>query len=430
MSTEIVDFGQFQYLKVPLIVLKQKDKNFFVGTIPAKHFLEIYTVEPAEYDIKSRIEISSEFDDDSDYFDHLITRDKKRISIKAFQRKENNERINEISEFLNSEEYALFPNAIIVTCDLANDYYGFDDYQSFKDYMNSNSRNELYSFLEYSKNTYFLYVPLKEDSLLIIDGQHRVKGLEKTNLDIVKDYDLLVTFIIGYNRSVVAKLFYTINYTQKSVNKSLLYHLTGEFSHEINEITFIHEVVKLLNEVEKSPLYRRIKMLGIIPKAITAYDKKYLSVSQAFLVEQLIKTISKSSERSIYPPVFLYYYKNEEHQVELVRFIINYFAAISHIREADWNDPENSVICKTISIGAFMRVLHFLFTKLFIEEMNSDPIRISEFTQARLVDYLSGIERIDFSKKGEFGGIASSGSLNKLKVRMIESMDYFGIFCI
>jgi hypothetical protein len=70
--------------------------------------------------------------------------------------------------------------------------------------------------------------------------------------------------------------------------------------------------------------------------------------------------------------------------------------------------------------------MQFIFIKLFIDEFKMDPKKIKNITIDNLVSKLNGIENIDFSKGGLFGGVASAGSLNKLKEHIIEHIQYFG----
>lgn len=425
MICEKINIAGSTFLKIELIPFIQKQKHFYIGKIPAKHFLKLYTVEPAEYDIKKQAAFAAEFKDDDEYYMYLVDEDKKRIDSKAFQRKENQKRIKEISNFLNNEDFALFPNSIIATCDLINDYLGISDDSPFDETIVKNAdKNNTLSYLEKNGANNFLFIPYKSESLLVIDGQHRIKGIENCKQETIDNYELLVSFIIEYDRSAIAKLFYTINYTQKSVNKSLLYHLTGEFSHELNEITFMHELVKILNELENSPFKGRIKMLGDVPKELAPDEKKIMSISQAFLIDYLKGSISEKALRSIHQPIFLYYFKNQELQIEIIRFIIRYFSAIRKIKQTDWGNPQKSIICKTISIGAFIKVLHFLFVKIFLTEFNKEPLSIKNVTTENLIDWLTGIEKIDFSNESEFAGVASGGSLNKLKELMIQNISY------
>lgn len=434
VKMEIKKIKKFErdFIKLEILPVTQKAQTFYIGKLPAKEFLKLYTVEPAEYNIEKQIKIAEKFQDEDSYYKYLIQPSEKKIAKREFERKESKTRIKEIKKFLETEKYALFPNTIIVSCDLINNYLDnapdtkFDTLGDSKEIFDE--RPNL-SFLEKSKEGIYIYVPCVEKSILIIDGQHRVRGLELAEPKVSNDYELLISFIIDFDKSVLARLFYTINYTQKSVNKSLLYQLSGEFSYELTETKFMHESVKILNEIEKSPFYKRVKMLGTIPKDISKKDKQNMTVSQAFLIDYLVGTISekKALSRSIYQPIFLYYYKKEKEQIEIIRFLIKYFNAIKQIRKKDWNNPEKSIICKTIGVGAFIRVLYFLYIKMFIHEFKSDPQKIKDIKMEDLIEKLKGIEKVNFDKTGEFGGVGSAGSLNKLMEKLIESISYFEI---
>jgi DGQHR domain-containing protein len=426
METELITINDKEFLKLELFSITQKEKSFFIGKLLTKYIMNIFTVEPTEYDIQLQISNAKSFVDDKEYYNYLITEDRQKIDTKAFQRKESQSRIKEISKFINDEEYAIFPNTIIVTCELLNEHIGVDPSVPFDEkiielYTESNPM----SYLEIINNHTFLYIPYQKNSLLVIDGQHRLKGLNNSKKEITDEYELLLSFIIGYDRSAVANLFYTINYTQKSVNKSLLYHLTGEFSRELDEITFLHETVKILNEIDKSPFYKRIRMLGTVPEKLPPSERERVTVSQAFLIDYLINTISRHAINSIHPPVFLYYYKNENYRIEIIRFVIKYFRAIQNIKCYDWDSPKDSIICKTISIGAFIKVFHYIYIKLFIENYNYDAKEIVKISSDELKKFLNGIENINFSKSGEFGGVASAGTLNKLKEKIVENIKFF-----
>lgn len=291
MNRTIFNFNDSQYLKVELFPIIQKEKLFFFGKIRAKDFLKLYTVEPAEYDLEKHVGFASEFPDDSNYYNFLTNEDKKIIDKKNFQRCEDTVRVLKIKKFLEEEEYALFPNTIIVTCELLNDIFEIAANTSFQNLSKELvAQNKNLSFLEVNENKYALFIPYRKATILIIDGQHRIRGLEEAEKELgdqFEDYELLVSFIIGYDKSTLAKLFYTINYTQKSVNKSLLYHLSGEFSRDLDKITFMHELVKILNEIDKSPFYKKVKMLGSVPRDLPNEVKRNMTISQAFLIDYL-----------------------------------------------------------------------------------------------------------------------------------------------
>jgi len=59
-----------------------------------------------------------------------------------------------------------------------------------------------------------------------------------------------------------------------------------------------------MNELDASPFHNRVKMLGVKPKAATSEEKRLLSISQAFLVDWLLKTLNKNAIKSINSPIF------------------------------------------------------------------------------------------------------------------------------
>ena len=54
----------------------------------------------------------------------------------------------------------------------------------------------------------------------------------------------------------------------------------------------------------------------------------------------------------------------------------------------------------------------------------TNPI-IVDVTVPDLVSKLNGIDKVDFSKVGEYGRVASGGSLNKLRDEIVENIVYF-----
>jgi len=430
MKSELVDIGKNKFLKIEVVPINQKNKNFYLAKMPARFLLDTYTVEPAEYHVDKEATRAAAFTEYAEYFEYRLKEERELIVSKKYERIEKKERVEEIADFLNKDEHALFPNTIIVTCELINASLDYESGRETDVLQVLRETPTTLSFLEEPeepREQTFLYVPYKKKSILIIDGQHRLRGLEEADPSVTDNYEVLVSFILGFSWSVVAKLFYTINYTQKAVNKSLLYHLTGEFSPELDEITFMHETVRALNEVGQSPFFKRVKMLGTVDYNLPVEDRKKMTISQAFLIDYLQSTISKSAMTRIYPPIFLYYYqKRGKWRVEIVRFLMKYFEAIRESRREDWDNPEGSIICNTLGVGAFIRILHFLFVKMFVEEFNKNPSMIADVTVPDLVSKLHGIDKVDFSKTGKYGGVASGGSLNKLRDEIVEKIAYFG----
>ena len=281
------------------------------------------------------------------------------------------------------------------------------------------AENSGFAILVEVDNRFQIFIPRRKNSILIIDGQHRLVGLKGAG-EVKENYDLIVSLLLDYDRSVIAKQFYTINYEQKSVNKSLLYHLTGEFSQDLDEITFLHEVIKLLNENDNSPFFNRIKMLGTAPKYGSIEENKKLTLSQAFLIDYLIYSIKDRKAKSVIQPIFKYYFDNDKYEV--VRFLISYFTAIKKILP-EWNEPDKSILSKTMGVGALLKILNYLFLKIFYEKgLDRDPKGINELKSDYFIKKLRGIENVDLAL---FSGGSSAGTVNQLKIMMIQNIKYF-----
>lgn len=427
MNTQIFNHGGKQYIRVDVVQFLQKGQPFYLAKMKAYDFLKIYTVRPAQYDLLKHSSLAQSFPEDKDYYGYLISEDKENLKSKDFQRDPNFGRVSDIVKYLNTEEYAFFPNTIIANCDLINDdeEFGITEDNSLDDFLKLQNKIDHVGFLYKTEDRYSLVMPFEENSVLVIDGQHRLKGLENSNIDVQHNFDLLITFIIGYDRSIIAKQFYTINYEQKPVNKSLLYQLTGEFSRDVNEFSFMHNAVKLLNELEGSPFYGRVKMLGTTPKNIPQEAKRRLSISQAFLVDSMIRFISKKAINTAYPPIFLKYYQNSDEHIIIVRSLARFFNAVQQIK-TDWNTPEVSVLSKGMGVGALLKVYNLLFPVIFCRELNMSWDNIKDLTVEDYKRFLSGIEQVDFLSDGEFGKAGSAGSINRIKEAIIKSLVYLG----
>lgn len=108
-------------------------------------------------------------------------------------------------------------------------------------------------------------VPLVPAAAQVIDGQHRITGLQQAvdTDQSVGETDLLVTLCIGLSTSQAAKIFLNINTEQKPVPKSLIFDLFGEVvddeNHAVNRAA---DLARDINDDPESPLYKLIKFPG------------------------------------------------------------------------------------------------------------------------------------------------------------------------
>lgn len=417
------------YLLVDVIPVSQKSKEFYLGKIKASDLVEIFSVSPTLYDTKKNISLSESFVSDADYYKHISHDAKEPDENQGAQRLFKQHRAKEIRKFLETEDYPFFPNTIVASCNLINDIgeSDLDISSQYEDFEKLPKKPDLLSFIYQDQATgqFKLLIPKKKEAVLVIDGQHRLKGLQLCSPEYQENYDVLVSFIIGYDRSVVAQQFYTINYEQKAVNRSLLLHLTGEFGQGSEEIIFLHNVVKLLNEHSSSPFQKRIKMLGIAPPDLTPNERKPFSVSQALMIDHMERFIDRRliASRS-YLPIFLYYFQNENHRINIIRFIIKYFSAIREMKN-DWEDPQNSVLSKSVGVGAFLVALHTIFPIMFVRnDWESNPDKFEEVDVNIFKEILKGIENIDFTRSGDIAGDSSLGTVSKIKKVILETINY------
>ena len=110
-----------------------------------------------------------------------------------------------------------------------------------------------------------IIIPLSPSAAQMIDGQHRLAGLEEAMKkdDNIGNRHMLVTLCLGLDTSHAARIFLNINAEQKPVPKSLIFDLFGEVvdddEHAINRAT---DLARDINEDADSALYRLIKFPG------------------------------------------------------------------------------------------------------------------------------------------------------------------------
>ncbi|WP_346857192.1 DGQHR domain-containing protein [uncultured Draconibacterium sp.] len=119
-----------------------------------------------------------------------------------------------------------------------------------------------------------LNLPLQGRRAQILDGQHRIAGMQEAvnkNPQIGK-IEVLVSLCIGLNTQEAAKIFLNINSEQKPVPKSLIYDLFGEAvddkEHAIIRAT---DIIEYLNSSDESPYYQAVKYPGA-PRNIGLID--------------------------------------------------------------------------------------------------------------------------------------------------------------
>jgi len=135
-------------------------------------------------------------------------------------------------------------------------------------------------------------IPLSHAAAQMIDGQHRMKGLEAA-MEVrseVGDENILVSLCIGLSTKQASTIYLNINSEQKPAPKSLIYDLFGESVDDPNHvINRAGDIAQELNDNPESPYFKTIKYpgtprnVGIIDLSIVVSAlKRHLEADGAF----------------------------------------------------------------------------------------------------------------------------------------------------
>lgn len=215
------------------------------------------------------------------------------------------------------------------------------------------------------------------DIAKIIDGQHRIAGLERFDGD---TFEMNVVIFIDMDIEDQAMVFATINLAQTKVNKSLVYDLY-EYTKTRSPQKSAHNIARLVNSRENSPFYGRIKILG---RADPEFRELQI-LTQATFVEALIGMISgnianaqkdrddikrrrrltrateQKSRNLVFRNMFI-----DKKDAEIARVVWRYFTAVKQRWPEAWADLERggSRLPRTNGFRALMRLLPAVYWKL------------------------------------------------------------------
>lgn len=298
------------------------------------------------------------------------------------QRKTNNAKVERIADFLISDPTAMFPTNIVIAIP-----------QQVIDRKEEDNEGNAIIVL----NPIVSEELNKSDGdvfLTIIDGQHRIKGIEraierlkesisnpdeaaeleknKSILQRLLNLELIVTFFIDPILEYQAMIFSTINKTQTKVPENLVFSLFGLTKDDTPQKTSL-EVVLALNGLGKSPFYNRIKLVG------GNYKRgEYIPLSQATMVKSILFQICKNQrdseiernkqrkDLSSNPSglAFRQYYSSNNDKM-IVRILYSYFTAVRdtfrHLNDRPFWDfdstPNTNVLQTNVGYQALMKLL-------------------------------------------------------------------------
>jgi DGQHR domain-containing protein len=370
---------------IPFIEVNQPIGKFYVASIKCRDLLEI-----ARYDIR-RIE-RDEANDIDNYF--------------GIQRKPAPGRLKEISEYVRFID-ATFPNNIVISVK------SIEEIDAVEPIRNIKIKNEKIS------------IRRAENIAQIIDGQHRLLGLQKAidedplfSQGLRENFELPVTIYVDMDIENQSMVFATINKAQTKVNKSLVFDLY-DLANTRSPYRSVHNIVRVLNENSKSPLKNKIKMLGV------AEDTENETVAQATLVESIVKYVSKAplkdrddlkrgEKLSIGNDKNLLLRKwfIQEQDLLIARTFLNYFLSIKEKWPTAW--ANNTILVKSTGMIALLKFFGDIFkNQNFDTNMEISRTFFDEIFAQVIID------NDDFNNETfPSGGIGQ----NKLRKRLAESL--------
>ena len=371
--------------------IKQPFGDFYIISIPAKKLVDICYSFPAVYG---------------------------NDSLTGIQRGINNDRVNKISEFCQTEG-AMFPGSILLSAN----------------YLNTGLLAE--KDLWHIDGSEFI-IPKKLEMASIVDGQHRVEGIKKAIKDnrLSQDFDIVCAIYFELPPAQQAELFATINFNQQKVDKSLAYQLFGYDLDSGNSDYWAPDTLAIyltrLFDKEEGSVFKSHIGFGMAKsssedtvspsKAITDSKDKNWLISTSTIVEGISGLISSNTTKDRYTlhkkrvfkakrdilkenktpaPLRNLYLEYEDGQ--LYDLISDYFL---YIDKNIWSIPNLIFMRKTIGIQALFDILKLICTDITGKDQTPTSKAINQYLQnvdtdklERLIVNYSGIGRLQIKNE-------------------------------
>jgi len=357
------------------------------------------------------------------------------------QREIEKARVEKIADFLIEDPEATFPTNLVLHIPIEA----------------IESQNELIkehiSFVEIRlKQKVFDELKKNKVFITIIDGQHRIRGIEialgrikneietlsktirgKTSSEFLEkklkdrtqrlkdleDIELVVSFFIDKTIEYQAMIFSTINRTQKRVSQSLVYDLFGLNTDDSPHKTAIQVIISL-NGHKSSPFYKRIKFYGgdyssenspplsqaTMAKSIVNLISENLRESERDRYKSRKELNSRSASSNKFLPFRKYYANNKDSVISDIMFY--FFSSVRNTFKDEngnslWNieqsgKPEN-ILHTTVGYDSLLRILVEILQEQNIEITSTE--HFEKYLQKCKSLKLDNTIRYPFNNKGK-----------------------------
>jgi len=258
---------------------------------------------------------------------------------KAYQRQIIRRKIDELVSYFEqcrqARDLPSIPGAVIISCDEKLTFTPMED----------------------GSNLGILKVPEREGILRAIDGQHRLLAMHADIERFGKETFTVPAVIFDQlPEDHIVQMFVTINAKHTRLNSSHLVSLSGRQLYRDPSLAVAHDIVRVLNDRDDSPLYMDIKLLGVGKG----------SVAQAPLAQELKKLFQTEAFGSGR--------KTDDFHDEAKRFFVNYFKQVALVFGAAWNGRKYSIKSST-ALRAFIRVAPDVVRRLDEEHVERTDFR-------------------------------------------------------
>jgi len=256
-----------------------------------------------------------------------------------------------------------------------------------------------------------------EKPFIIIDGQHRLAGLElfaKKHPEDAATVDVPAIIFDGRQEDFAAEMFVIINSTHTRINKSHLVDLMEKVTFEVTpEKRWAAWVVKSLYEDQSSPLRYRINRLGGRSR-----EDKWIMQSELFNEIYRLVAPRKGDEDPGSLRRFMLDHYSWDRRGQAPALFFEFFRAAQKAMGDIWGN-RNYQFTSSVTIKALVRVLGELMADEAVrKEWLGDPshkVFGGRIAQWKDIAHL-------FKKDGFYQNFAAKGQLERVRVIKLELM--------
>jgi DGQHR domain-containing protein len=353
--------------------IRQKDGMFYFASFKARDVLSRVRFTSRFYFEGDSIEAEADMDDPIAKFIGSVEK-----SDKAFQRLMSRRKIRDIVNFYESAEtQPAIPGTVLL---FSEEVLGFKPLGQFESVGN-------------------LVEP--KSGFLIIDGQHRLAGLNfygERNPTLLDQIDVPCLIFDGKTADFAAEMFVIINSTQTRINRSHLVDLLDRISRYDEKTRLAAVLVRKLYEEPSSPLQYKINRLG-------GRSKQEKWILQAELFNEIKKLVERHDR------IFMKDFKGKVERG--FEWIADYLKAVRSVMEKIWGVNDRYKFTTSVSLKAVIRVLGDLAEKRNIAELWLDNPSPRVFEK-----YIAGWAALkdEFRNEGFYERFPAKGQVERVRV--------------